>query len=173
MAANGSRKLNVTLPSDTEILLTREFDAPAPLVYKAMTTPEYVRRWWNCMDHKMPVCEIDLRVGGAWRFVTVDDSGTEYGFHGVYKEIVEPTRLVHTEIFEMFPTTEVLVTITLEPKGGKTLVKSHTQCPNKETRDGIIQSGMETGAAIAWDRVEEIARGLAPSTSSAAQQAPS
>ena len=157
---SGSRKLQVTLPSDTEILLRREFEAPAHLVYEAMTRPEFVKRWWNCIDgNHMPVCEIDLRVGGRWRFVSVDPSGAEHGFHGVYTALEPSRRIVHTEIYEPFPMAEVVVTITLEAQGARTLLTSLTTCPDPQTRDAIVSSGMEWGADIAYDRLEEVARG--------------
>src|ERR671918_174674 len=92
----------VTLPSDTEILITREFDAPASLVFKAYTTPELVKRWWGFETSEWLVCDIDLRVGGQWRFV-IRDGGMEVGFHGEYREIAGPHRLVHTEIYEGAP----------------------------------------------------------------------
>jgi len=154
--------MQLTLPSDTEILLTREFDAPPHLVYEASTKPEHVRRWWCCMEgFTMPICEIDLRVGGAWRYVMLDPEGREVGFHGEYKEIVPNERIVHTEIFDPFPQAPTLVTVTFEARGGKTLLRSLQQCASKEARDAIIESGMEHGAAIAWDRLEAVAGELA------------
>jgi uncharacterized protein YndB with AHSA1/START domain len=157
----GSRKLKVTLPSDTEILFTREFDAPPHLVYEASTKPEYVRRWWNCMDWEMPVCEIDLRVGGKWRYVMIDPKGAEVGFHGEYLEIVPNARLVNTEIFEPFPDNGTVVTATFEGRGGRTMFTALQKCGSKESRDAIIASGMEEGAGLAYDRLEAVARELA------------
>jgi uncharacterized protein YndB with AHSA1/START domain len=156
----GSGKLKVTLPSDTEILLTREFDAPRRLVFEAMTKPEYVRRWWCCMDgFTMPVCEIDLRVGGRYRYVMLGPDG-EIGFNGVYREIVAPERLVHTEVFEPFPDASAMITVTLEERGGKTYYQSRSVHQSKTNRDMEISSGMEVGADIALDRMEAIAREL-------------
>lgn len=164
MAGRSSGKMKVTLPSDTEILLTREFDAPAHLVFEASTKPEYVRRWWNCMPgYTMPVCDIDLRVGGKWRYVMVAEAdGREVAFNGVYREILPNQRIVHTEIFEPFPNAETVVTVTFVARGDKTFVSSHQQCPTKETRDAIIQSGMEVGAARAYDLLEGVAQSLVP-----------
>jgi len=161
MAGKGSGKLRVTLPSDKEILLSRVFEAPRHLVWEAMTKPEYVRRWWCCMDgFTMPVCEIDFRVGGMYRYVMVGADGNEVGFHGEYKEIVTHQRIVHTEIFEPFPDSPALCTMTLEARDGKTYYQTLVQHTTKEARDMHVQSGMETGAGIALDRVEEIAQSL-------------
>jgi uncharacterized protein YndB with AHSA1/START domain len=162
MARKPSAKLEITLPSDTEIKFTREFDAPPHLVWEAMTKPEHVRRWWNCMEgYEMPVCEIDLRVGGKWRYQIVDQQGKEVGFHGVYREIVAPRRLVNTETFDPFPENETVVSHTLEAHGQKTLLVAVQQCGSKETRSAILASGMEVGAALAYDLLEDVARGLA------------
>ncbi len=162
MARKPSDRLAITLPSDTEIQFTREFDAPPHLVWEAMTKPEYVRRWWNCMEgYDMPVCEIDLRIGGKWRYKIVDQQGKEVGFHGVYREIVPPRRLVNTETFDPFPDAETVISYAFEGRGQKTLLTAVQQCGSKETRDAIIKSGMEVGAALAYDRLEEVARGLA------------
>lgn len=155
----GSGKLKVTLPSDTEILLTREFDAPRHLVFEAMTKPEYVRRWWCMEGFAMPVCEIDLRVGGKYRYV-MSGPNMEVGFNGVYQEVAAPERLVHTEVFEPFPDAGSLVTMTLEERDGKTYYQARSRHQNKTNRDMEINSGMETGADIALDRLEDVARSL-------------
>jgi uncharacterized protein YndB with AHSA1/START domain len=160
MAAN---KLTVTLPSDRELLLTRVFDAPRDLVWETMTNPEYVREWWGCPAEgfTMTVCEIDLRVGGTYRYSMVGPDGSDFGFHGEYKEIVVPSRIVHTEIFNPFPDSPALVTLTLEERGGKTYYESRVLHTTKEARDMHVQSGMEQGAGIALDRLEAIAQTLA------------
>jgi uncharacterized protein YndB with AHSA1/START domain len=162
MAGKSSGKLKVTLPSDTEILLSRVFDAPRHLVWETMTKPEYVRRWWCCMDgYTMPVCEMDFRVGGKWRFVMVGTDGNEAGFNGEYKEIVPTQRIVQTEIFEPFPDSPSLCTMTLEERDGKTYYQTLVKHTSKEARDMHVQSGMEGGANIAFDRLEEVAQSLA------------
>ena len=162
MAAKGSGALKVTLPSDKEILLERVFDAPRRLVFETMTRPEHVRRWWCCMEgYTMPVCEIDLRVGGRYRYVTRGTDGQEFGFHGVYREILAPERIVHTEIFEPFPQEETVCTMTLEERGDKTYYRCLVVHTTTEGRDAHIASGMEGGANIAMDRLEEVARELA------------
>ena len=166
MRRKPSGKLTITLPSDTEILFTREFDAPPHLVWEAATKPEYVVRWWNCMEgYQMPVCEIDLRVGGKWRYLMVDPEGKEIGFHGVYREIVPHRRLVNTETFDPFPDNETVVAVTFEARGQKTLLTAVQTCPSKATRDAIIASGMEVGAALAYDLLEEVAGSLVGKTS--------
>jgi uncharacterized protein YndB with AHSA1/START domain len=157
----GSGKLKVTLPSDTEILMTRVFDAPRRLVFEAMTKAEYVRRWWCCMDgFTMTVCEVDLRVGGRWRYVMVGPHG-EVAFNGVYKEIVAPERVVHSEYFEPYPD-GIIVTLTLEERDGKTYYSSLSRAVSKEQRDIIIASGMEGGADLALDKMEEVAQSIEP-----------
>ena len=161
MVGKNSGKLHVTLPSDTEILMSRVFDAPRHLVFETMTKPEYVRRWWCCMDgFRMTVCEIDLRVGGKYRYAMVGPDGNELAFNGEYREIVVPERIVHTEIFEPFPQAPTLVTMTLEAQGDKTLYRSLIVHKTKEARDGHLGSGIEGGANLVLDRLEEIARSL-------------
>lgn len=154
----------ITLPSDTEILITRVFDAPAELVFKAYTTPELVKRWWGCETTEWLVCEIDLREGGHWRYVT-RDGGMEVGFHGEYREIDPPHRLVTTEMFEGAEGADdadaPLNVVTFEKGDGVTTLKVLVQCVSREQRDGILNSGMETGMQIAYDRLEDLARQLA------------
>lgn len=157
----GSGKLEVTLPSDREILLSRVFDAPRRLVFEVMTKPEHIRRWWCCMEgFRMTACEVDLRVGGKYRYAMVGPDGSEVGFRGEYREIVVLERVVHTEIFEPFPDHPALVTMTLEERGDRTYYRSLVLHDSKESRDMHVQSGMEVGAGLALDRLEEIARAL-------------
>ena len=164
MAATSSGTATVTLPSDTQILITREFDAPKHLVYKAWTTPELVRRWWHANRGEMTVCEIDLRVGGKWRYVMVADGFGEVGFHGEYREIVPNERLVSTEAYEGIPDADehaALDTLTLD--GGRTDARLMTilvEHPTKEGRDAHIESGMEAGMQDAMDLLEEVAVSL-------------
>jgi uncharacterized protein YndB with AHSA1/START domain len=151
----------VTLQSDTEILITREFNAPKRLVYKAYTTPELVRRWWAGRRGRMTVCEIDLRVGGTWRFVMTSSEGMEVAFHGTYREIVPGERLVHTEVYEAMPEGEVINMLTFEEAGGRTTLTVLTECGTQEIRDAMMASGMEVGMQEAYDRIERIAIELA------------
>jgi len=154
----------VTLPSDEQILITREFDAPRELVYKAFTTPELVRQWWHAKRGEMTVCEIDLRVGGKWRYVMIAQGDFEVGFHGEYREIVPNERIVSTEIFEGMPEglpEEVSVnTATFTEEDGRTKLTILVQHSTKEFRDGHIESGMEDGLQDALDLLEEVASSL-------------
>jgi uncharacterized protein YndB with AHSA1/START domain len=157
MAATSSGSAVVTLPADDQILITREFDAPRHLVYKAYTTPELVRRWWHAKRGEMTVCDIDLRVGGKWRYVMVADGGMEVAFHGEYREIVPNERLVSTEVFEGFPDAEAVDTLTLTEVDGRTRLEILVQHQTKEHRDAHINSGMEAGLQDALDLLEEVA----------------
>ena len=147
----------ITLPSDTEILITRVFDAPADLVFKAITTPELVKRWWGFETAEWLVCEIDLRVGGTWRYVT-RDAGVEVGFHGEYREVTAPHRLVSTEVFEGFPDAGSLNTITLDEVDGVTTMTTLVRHSSQEQRDGHLASGMEGGMHVSYDRLEDLVR---------------
>jgi uncharacterized protein YndB with AHSA1/START domain len=150
----------VTLPADEQILITREFDAPRHLVYKAWTTPELVRRWWSGHRGEMTVCEIDLRVGGTWRYAMVANEGFEVAFHGEYREIVPNERLVSTEVYEAFPDGEALDTLTLTEADGRTTLTVLVEHQSKEHRDMHIESGMEVGMQEAMDLLEQVAISL-------------
>jgi uncharacterized protein YndB with AHSA1/START domain len=161
MTVTSSRTARVTLPTDEQILITREFDAPKHLVYKAYTTPELVKRWWNAKRGEVTVAEIDLRVGGTWRSVMVTDDGFEVAFHGEYREIVPNERLVSTELYEGVPDGEpTLNTLTLTETDGRTTLTILVEAPSREVRDAIIDSGMEAGMQDAMDLLEEIAVSL-------------
>jgi len=160
MTMTSSRRAVVTLPEDTQILITREFDAPARLVYGAWTTPELVRRWWSGDRGEVTSAEIDLRVGGTWRFVMKANAGFEVAFHGEYREIVPAGRIVSTEVFEGMPDAEALSTITFTEADGRTTMSILVQHSSQEHRDAHINSGMEDGMQEALDRLEEVARSL-------------
>jgi uncharacterized protein YndB with AHSA1/START domain len=151
----------VTLPTDEQILITREFAAPRHLVYKAWTTPELVARWWHAGRGEMTVCEIDLRVGGTWRYAIVTQDGLEVGFHGEYRELVPDERIVSTEVYEGFPDGEALDTLMLVEHDGRTTLTVLVEHSCKEHRDGHIASGMEDGMQDALDLLEQIAVSLA------------
>ena len=151
-----SRTATVTLPEDEQILITREFDAPRHLVYRAWTMPELVRRWWSGNRGEMTVAEIDLRVGGAWRYVMVIDDGLEVAFHGEYREIIPNERIVSTEVYEGMPEAEALNTLTLTEADGRTTLKLLVQHASKEARDAHINSGMETGMQEGMDLLEQL-----------------
>jgi uncharacterized protein YndB with AHSA1/START domain len=158
VASNGTAV--VTLPGETEIHVTREFDAPKALVYRALTEPELIRRWWNAKRGEVTVCDVDLSVGGDWRYVMVTDDGREVAFHGTYRVIVPNERLVYTELFEMPGLTDddaTVNTVTLEEIAGRTTLTSVTDCVTAETRDMIMATGMEGGMQDAYDLLEEVA----------------
>jgi uncharacterized protein YndB with AHSA1/START domain len=160
MAVSGvanSDSFQATTPSDREICLTRLFDAPRHLVFEAMTKPEHVRRWWGILDseHSVSECEIDLRPGGAWRFVGRGPKG-EYAFYGVYREIDAPGLCVFTEIFAPFPDVESVVTSVLTEENGKTRLTVSCLYPSVEVRDMVLGTGMARGAGISYDRLEDL-----------------
>jgi len=158
-AAN-SETFTVTATSDTDLCLTRLFDATRALVFEAMTKPEHIARWWGQLGagYSVPVCEVDLRVGGKWRFVNRHPKG-EVAFHGEYREITPPDRLVYTELMEPYPDGS-LVTTTFADEAGKTRVTVIASYPSKAIRDMVLSSGMERGAAASYDRLEDVAREL-------------
>lgn len=154
----------LTLPTDTQIQITREFAAPRHLVYKAWTTPELVKRWWSAKRGEVTVAEIDLRVGGKWRYVMVTDRGFEVGFHGEFREIVPNERIVSTEIYEGVPPGQpnegTLNTASFRQEGDRTILTILVQAPSKQVRDLIIQSGMEAGLQDALELLEQAAQSL-------------
>ncbi len=166
MAVTSSGTATVTLPTDEQILITREFDAPKHLVYKAWTTPELVKRWWHAKRGEVTVVEIDLRVGGAWRYVMVADDGFEVGFHGEYREIAPNERIVSTEIYEGLPEGvseeggATVNTTTFTEANGRTTLTLLMQAASKISRDAIIDSGMEAGLQDALDLLEQTANSL-------------
>jgi uncharacterized protein YndB with AHSA1/START domain len=160
MAVTSSGTATVTLPTDEQILITREFDAPKHLVYKAWTTPDLVRRWWSAKRGTVTIAEVDLRVGGAWRYVMVTDDGFEVAFHGEYREIVPNERIVSTEVYEGMPEGEALNTLTLTEVDGRTTLTILAQHASKELRDAVIDSGMEAGMQDAMELLEQVAVSL-------------
>jgi uncharacterized protein YndB with AHSA1/START domain len=160
MAVTHSGGATVTLPSDDQILIMREFDAPKHLLYKAWTTPELVRRWWSGKRGAVTICEIDLRVGGMWRYVMVTDDGFEVAFHGEYRELVPNERIVSTEVYEAMPDGEAVNTLTFTEAVGRSTLTVLVQHANQADRDGHINSGMEGGMQEAMDRLEQVAISL-------------
>ena len=156
----GSGKATVTLPTDERILITREFDAPRHLVWKAWTTPELVGRWWSGNRGETTVAEIDLRVGGTWRYVMVTDDGFEAAFRGEYREIVPNERIVATEVYEGMPEAEALNTVTFAEADGRTTLTMLVEHASKEARDAHISSGMEIGMQEGMDLLEQAAVSL-------------
>jgi uncharacterized protein YndB with AHSA1/START domain len=160
MAATSSGTATVTLPTDEQILITRQFDAPKRLVYRAWTTPELVERWWNAKRGEVTSAEIDLRVGGAWRWTMVTSDGYEVAFHGEYREIVPNERIVSTEVYEGMPDAEAVNTLTLTEEDERTTLTLLVQHRSKEHRDAHINSGMEAGMQDAMDLLEQVAVSL-------------
>jgi uncharacterized protein YndB with AHSA1/START domain len=160
MEKTSSGTAGVTLRTDTEILITRDFNAPRHLVYKAYTTPELIKRWWSGDRGDVTLAEVDLRVGGRWRYVMTANGGFEVGFHGEYREVAPNERLVTTEVYEGMPEGEALVTHTFTEKDGRTTLTILMQLPSQADRDAVINSGMEGGMQEAMDHLEQVAISL-------------
>jgi len=158
MTRTGSAR--VELPSDTEILITREFDAPAELVFEVWTNPEHVRHWWTSPEDTWLVCDIDLREGGHWRYVVESPVHGVSGWHGEYRSIERPHRMVSTEVFEGYPDAEAIDNLTLVDADGVTTMTILVEHTSKENRDGHVNAGMEGGLQLALNRVDEILQGL-------------
>ena len=155
-----SRTAVVTLPTDRQIQITREFAAPRQLVYKAYTTPELIRRWWSGDRGEVTSAEVDLRVGGRWRYVMTANGGFEVAFRGEYREIVPDERLVTTEVYEGAPEGEAVVTHIFAEKDGRTTLTILMELPDRESRDAVINSGMEGGMQESMDHLEQVAISL-------------
>ena len=163
VAMTSSGTATVTLPTDEQVLITREFDAPKHLVYEAWTTPELVKRWWSADRGEVTLAEIDLRVGGMWRYVMVATGELEVGFHGEYREIIPNERIVTTEVFEGIPGVpggEAMNTLTFTEVDGRTTLEILAEHTDKETRDMVIDTGMEAGMQEAMDHLEQVAVSL-------------
>jgi uncharacterized protein YndB with AHSA1/START domain len=163
MTETTSGTAKVTLPADNQILITREFNAPRHLVWRAYTSPELVKRWWAGEKGKVTSAEIDLRVGGQWRYVMEANGGFEVAFHGEYKAIEAPERLVNTEAFEGIPDPDGhagLVTMTLTEKDGRTSMEMLCEYVDQTDRDAVIESGMEGGMQESMDQLERVAASL-------------
>jgi uncharacterized protein YndB with AHSA1/START domain len=160
-AAN-TETFTVTTPSDCEVRLTRLFDAPRELVFEAMSRPEHIRQWWGNLGdgYSVPICEVDLRPGGKWKFANRTPKGELAVFYGVYREVVPPERVVFTELFEPFPDAESVVTAVLTEENGKTRLTATVAYPSREIRDMVLGTGMARGAGLSYDRLEDVAKGL-------------
>lgn len=162
MTTTNDRRATVTTPTDTQILITREFDAPRHLVYLAFTTPELLRRWWHANRAEITDIEMDVRVGGRYRWAAKAlSNGFEFDFHGEYREVVPDERLAYSEIYSGFPDSVAESTATFEEKDGRTFAEILVQHPNQEARDGHLNSGMEDGMQDALRLLEEAVRGMA------------
>jgi uncharacterized protein YndB with AHSA1/START domain len=164
MNTTTSGTAKVTLPADNQILITREFNAPKRLVWTAYTTPDLVRRWWAGEKGTVTSAEIDLRPGGHWRYVMRADGDFEVAFHGEYREIQAPDRLVNTEVYEGIPDADDhagLVTVTLTEKDGRTFMEMLCEYRDRTDRDAVVDSGMEGGMQQSMDHLEKVAVSLA------------
>ena len=148
--------LKVTTPTDREVVLVRVFDAPRELMYDAMTKPELLKRWFGPRGWSLVVCEVDLSVGGAWRYVLHGPDGEKMGMRGIYRELARPERSVHTESFDEYPDVESLVTCVLTEHEGRTTMTGTVLYPSREIRDAVVKSGMEHGAAETYDKLAEL-----------------
>jgi uncharacterized protein YndB with AHSA1/START domain len=151
----------VTLPAPDQILIVREFAAPAAAVYRAWTEPELVKRWWAGSMGTVTSAQIDLRVGGGWRWVMEANGGFEVAFHGEYRELVPGERIVTTEVFEGMPDGYAVTTLDFADSGGRTTLTVLVQHQNQEHRDAHIESGMEGGMQTSLDALEDVAVTLA------------
>jgi uncharacterized protein YndB with AHSA1/START domain len=156
MDARVNYRMELTLPSNREIVISREFDAPRRRVFEAWTNPEHVKQWYGCGDSHLVSCEIDLRVGGEYRYVLLGPDGGEHTMTGKYLEIVRPDRLVYTEryVSEQFESDEAFVTVTFAERDGRTKLISTVLHKTAENRDMHLNSGVEAGAALTLDRLE-------------------
>jgi uncharacterized protein YndB with AHSA1/START domain len=155
MGGRGSNQLTVTTPSDREIVMTRVFDAPRDLVFEAHTSCEHMKHWWGPRKYEIASCEVDFRPGGAWRIVHRAPGEDDQGFRGEFREIVRPERIVWTFEWEGMPGHISVDTLTLEEHNGKTAITATSVFDSVEDRDGMLQSGMESGAAETYDRLDE------------------
>lgn len=155
-------KTTLELVADREIVIARAFDAPARIVFEAITRPEHVRRWWAPRTRgEMIQCDVDFRVDGAWRYVMRTTRGMEVGFSGKFLEIDVPSRIVQTEIFDPFPEVVSVVTVTLVEADGKTTLQSRVRYPSKEVRDQVLATGMEHGARESYQQLGDLVESLA------------
>jgi uncharacterized protein YndB with AHSA1/START domain len=152
---NNARTLTVTTPTDRQLVLTRVFDAPRRMVFDALTKPELLKRWFGARGWHLVVCEVDLRVGGAWRFVSRGPDGTELGHGGVYSVVLPPDRLVYTESFDdqSYPG-ESLITHVLVEQNARTTLTSTLLYASREGRDIVLSYPMQRGVAEGYDRLD-------------------
>jgi uncharacterized protein YndB with AHSA1/START domain len=161
MATKGNSALTVTLPSDLEIAMERAFNAPRSLVFEAFTKAEHLRHWWGLKGSTIPVLELDFRPGGAWRIVSREADGSENAFRGEFREVAPPERFTWTFEWEGLPGHITVETVTFEERDGKTIVRTLSSFDNVEDRDGMLQSGMEYGAAESYERLDAYLESLA------------
>jgi uncharacterized protein YndB with AHSA1/START domain len=153
MTTSNRYALTVSLPSDREIVLSRDFDAPRELVFEAFSKPEHLAHWWGQSGSTLSTCEMDFRPGGKWRFVEHDTAGKDWGFRGEIREIAPPERIVQTFEFDGMPGHISVDTLVLEELDGRTRMTVTSVFASPEDRDGMLQSGMEKGASESYDRL--------------------
>ena len=150
------KRTSMTILSDREVVMSRTFDAPRALLFKIYTDPEHIPQFWGPSKYTTIVDRLEVRVGGIWRFIQRDGKGKEFAFNGVFKEIDSPKRLVYTFEFEGMPGHIILETLTFEESNGKTTLTATALFQNIEDRDGMLNSGMESGAAESWNRLADL-----------------
>jgi len=160
MATASKYEMTITVLSDTEIQITREFDAPREIVFKAMTDPALLAKWWGPRRYKTVVDQLDVRPGGKWRMRNVGADGGEHAFRGEFREVTPPERIIWTFEYEPVAGHISVETMTLTEREGRTLLVAHDQFASKEDRDGMLQSGMESGARETYERLDEVLREL-------------
>jgi uncharacterized protein YndB with AHSA1/START domain len=154
--ATKSKELTLKVLSDTQVEMSRVFNAPRELVWQAMTDPKAIPHWWGLRANKTTVDKMDVTIGGVWRYLETDPEGNVHAFNGMYNEIVAPERLVYTFEYEPMAGHVIIDSVTLDDLGDKTRVSIASTFQSKEDRDGMMQSGMESGANESWDRLEEL-----------------
>lgn len=154
--ATQSKESTLRVLSDTQIEMSRVFNAPRELVWKAMTDPEAIPHWWGFRDGKVVVDQMDVRIGGVWRYIGTDPDGNEHAFNGMYNELLEPERIVYTFEYEAMAGHILIDSVTLQELGGKTRVSVVSTFQSREDLDGMLATGMEDGANESWDRLEEL-----------------
>jgi len=153
---NNAGTLEITTPTEREVVLTRVFDAPRQLVFEASTQPELLKRWLLAPGRQMEVCEVDLREGGAYRFVWRGPGRKDVGMHGVYREATPPERIVCTEYWEDWDAGETLTTTVLEEEDGRTRLTATALYSSQEVRDAVLKAGLQHGAAESYEKLAEL-----------------
>lgn len=146
----------LSLPSDREVLFTRKFDAPREVVWDTITDPELIPQWWGFRRDTTDVKAMDVRPGGKWQYITHTSGGEDVDFHGVYREVKRPEKLVYTFLFGNMPESDGFVEVTLVERDGVTELRDRSVFSSKEERDAVIQTGMETGARETYERLAEL-----------------
>jgi uncharacterized protein YndB with AHSA1/START domain len=161
MSTKTKYETTLTLPSDREILMTKKFEAPREVVWEEITDPDLIPRWWGFARDTTEVKKMDVRKGGHWQFITHTSGGEVVDFHGTYREVVAPEKLVYSFLFGDMPEGDGFVEITLIEKDGVTELRDRGVFNSKEERDAVIATGMESGARETYERLSELVAGMA------------